>query len=84
MTKMFNVNIDTDGLNANEAQEWVNELANVYADMEVSDPKISGNKISFKTGLSGMDDTNADDIRMKLDEYISMHEQFKVNNITIS
>jgi hypothetical protein len=84
MTKMFNVNIDAEGLNANEAQEWVNELANVYADMEVSDPKISGNKISFKTGLSGMDDTNAEDIRMKLDEYILMHEQFKVNNISVS
>ena len=81
---MFNVNIDAEGLNANEAQEWVNELANVYADMEVSDPKISGNKISFKTGLSGMDDTNAEDIRMKLDEYILMHEQFKVNNISVS
>ena len=39
MTKMFNVNIDTEGLDANEAQEWVNELANVYADMEVADPK---------------------------------------------
>lgn len=81
---MFNVNIDTDGLNADEAKEWVNELANVYADMEVSDPKISGNKISFMTGLSGMDDTNADDIRMKLDEYILMHEQFKVNNISVT
>ena len=84
MTKMFNVNIDTDGVNENEGQEWVNELANVYADMEVEDPKVSGNKISFKTGLSGMDDTNADDIRMKLDEYIMMHEQFKVNNISVS
>ena len=84
MTKMFNVNIDTDGVNENEGQEWVNELANVYADMEVEDPKVSGNKISFKTGLSGMDDTNADDIRMKIDEYILMHDLFKVNNISVS
>ena len=81
---MFNVNIDTDGVNENEGQEWVNELANVYADMEVEDPKVSGNKISFKTGLSGMDDTNADDIRMKIDEYILMHDLFKVNNISVS
>ena len=84
MTKMFNVNIDTEGVDANEAQEWVNELANVYADMEVADPNISGNRISFKTGLSGMDDTNADDIRMKLDEYILMHDLFKVTNISVS
>ncbi len=81
---MFNVNIDTEGLNESEAHEWINELANVYADMEVSEPNISGNKISFKTGMSGMDDTNADDIRMKLDEYILMHDLFKVKNISVS
>ena len=52
--------------------------------MEVADPNISGKKISFKTGLSGMDDTNADDIRMKLDEYILMHDLFKVTNISVS
>lgn len=81
---MFNVNIDTEGFDANEAKEWVNELANVYADMEVSDVNVSGNKISFKSGLSSMDDTTTDDIRMKLDEYIAMQELFKVKNIAIS
>ncbi len=81
---MFNVNIDTEGFDANEAKEWVNELANVYADMEVTDVNVSGNNISFKSGLSSMDDTTADDIRMKLDEYIAMQELFKVKNIAIS
>ncbi len=81
---MFNVNIDTEGFDANEAKEWVNELANVYADMEVSDVNVSGNNISFKSGLSSMDDTTADDIKMKLDEYIAMQELFKVKNIAIS
>ena len=42
---------------SNGAQEWVNELVNVYADMEVEDVNVSGNKISFKAGSSGMDDT---------------------------
>lgn len=84
MTKMFNVNIDTEGFDANEAREWVNELANVYADMEVSDVNISGNQINFKAGFSGMDDTTSDDIRMKLDEYITMHEMFRVKNISVS
>lgn len=81
---MFNVNIDTEGFDSNEAQEWVNEMANVYADMEVSDVNISGNKISFKAGFSGMDDTTEDDIRMKLDEYMTMHELFQVKNISVS
>ena len=81
---MFNVNIEAEGFDTNEAQEWVNEMGNVYADMEVSDVNISGNKISFKTGFSGMDDTTADDIRMKLDEYLTMNDAFKVTNISVS
>lgn len=81
---MFNVNIDADGFDTNEAQEWVNEMANVYADMEVSDVNVSGNKISFKAGFSGMDDTTEDDIRMKLDEYMTMHELFQAKNISVT
>lgn len=83
-TKMFKVTINTEGYDYNEAQEWVNELANTNDDLEVSDIHFIDSKIIFKAGLSGIDDTNADDIRMKLDEYIMMHEQFKVNNISVS
>jgi hypothetical protein len=83
MTKMLNVNIDTNGIDQQEAQDWVTELANVYADMEIDDIKVSGNNISFKAGLSGMEDTESDDVRMKLDEYLSMNEAFEVKNISI-
>ena len=84
MTKMLTVNIETAGVDSNEAQEWVNELANVYADMEVEDVNVSGNKISFKAGYSGMDDTEPDDIRMKLEEYLTMNEAFEVKNLSVS
>jgi hypothetical protein len=83
MTKMLNVNIDTNGIDQQEAQDWVSELANVYADMEIDDIKVSGNNISFKAGLSGMEDTESDDVRMKLDEYLSMNEAFEVKNISV-
>ena len=83
MTKMLNVNIETSGIDATEAKEWVNELANVYADMQVSDVNVSGNKISFKAGFSGMDDTEPDDIKMKLDEYLTMNETFKAKSINV-
>jgi hypothetical protein len=59
-------------------------MGNVYADMEVSDVNVSGNKISFKGGFSGMDDTTEDDIRMKLDEYLTMHELFQPKNHQIT
>ena len=83
MTKMLNVNIDTNGIEQQEAQDWVTELANVYADMEIEDVKVSGNNISFKAGLSGMDDTEPDDVKMKIEEYLSMNEAFETKNISI-
>jgi hypothetical protein len=83
MTKMLTVNIDTSGVDSTEAQEWVNELGNVYADMEVEDVNISGNKISFKAGFSGMDDTEPDDIRMKIEEYLTMNEAFEVKDLSV-
>ena len=83
MTKMLSVNIDTSGVDSGEAQEWVNELANVYADMEIEDVNVSGNKISFKAGFSGMDDTEPDDIKMKIEEYMNMNEPFQVKDLSI-
>lgn len=83
MTKMLNVNIDTSGVDANEAKEWVNELANVYADMEIQEVNVSGSKISFKAGFQGMDDTEPDDIKMKIDEYLTMNEAFSAKNVSV-
>jgi hypothetical protein len=83
MTKMLSVNINTSGVDSGEAQEWVNELANVYADMEIEDVNVSGNKISFKAGFSGMDDTEPDDIKMKVEEYLTMNEAFQVKDLSV-
>jgi hypothetical protein len=80
---MYNVTIETTGVDSAEAKEWANELANVYADMAVSDVNVSGSKISFKAGMTGMDDTEPDDIKMKLDEYATMHEAFSIKKIDI-
>ena len=79
---MIQVNLETEGINKDEAQEWVHEIANVYADMEISDVNISGNKVSFQAGLSGMDDTTSEDIRQKIDEYIAMNETLQIKNIS--
>ena len=83
MTKMLNVNIDTSGVDVNEAKEWVNELANVYADMQIDDVNVSGNKVSFKAGLQGMEDTEADDIKTKIEEYLTMNEAFQAKSINV-
>jgi hypothetical protein len=83
MTKMLTVNIDTSGVDQSEGTEWVNEMANVYADMEIEDVKVSGNKISFKAGFSGMDDTDPDDVKMKVEEYLTMNEAFQANDVSV-
>lgn len=83
MTKMLNVTIDTSGVDKKEAEDWVNELANVYADMEIEDVNVSGNKISFKAGFAGMDDAEPDDVKMKIEEYLTMNEAFKATNVSV-
>lgn len=84
MTKLLTVNIETSGIGESEAKEWVTELTNVYADMEIEDISVSGGKISFRAGLSGMEDTSPDDIKMKIDEYLTMNEAFEAKNVSIS
>jgi hypothetical protein len=80
---MLNVTIDTNGVNQEEASAWAQELANVYADMEIDNIKVSGNKISFSAGFSGMDDTQPDDIKMRLDEYLTMNEAFQTKSVNV-
>ena len=83
MAKMLNVEIETSGVDTNEAREWVNELANVYADMQIEDVNVSGNKISFKAGFQGMDDTDPEDIKTKIEEYLTMNEAYQANKINV-
>jgi hypothetical protein len=80
---MLNVNIETSGVDENEAKEWANELANVYAYMQIDEINVSGNKVSFKAGLQGMDDTEPDDIKTKIEEYLTMNEAFEAKSINV-
>jgi hypothetical protein len=81
---MCKVAIETNGLNQDEGKAWVDELANIYADMEIENVSVSGNKITFDAGFSGMDDTKPDDIKMRLDEYLTMNEAFQTKSINVS
>jgi len=81
---MCKVSIDTNGVNQDEGKAWVDELGNIYADMEIDNVSVSGNKISFSAGFSGMDDTQPDDIKMRLDEYLTMNEAFQTKSINVT
>ena len=81
---MCKVAIEANGLNQEEGKAWVDELANIYADMEIENVSVSGKKITFDAGFSGMDDTQPDDIKMRLDEYLTMNEAFQTKSIKVS
>ena len=81
---MCKVAIEANGINQDEGKAWVDELANIYADMEIENVSVSGNKITFDAGFSGMDDTQPDDIKMRLDEYLTMNEAFQTKSIKVS
>ena len=81
---MMTVTIYTAGIDAYEAQEWVNELTNINSDMETEDVNVSGNNVSFKVGFSGMDDIDPRDIATRIEEYLRTNEAFKATNISIS
>ena len=81
---MCKVSIEANGLNQEQGKAWVDELANIYADMEIENVSVSGNKITFDAGFSGMDDTQPDDIKMRLDEYLTMNEAFQTKSIKVS
>jgi hypothetical protein len=51
--------------------------------MQIDDVNVSGNKVSFKAGFQGMEDTEPDDIKLKVEEYLTMNEAFQANNINV-
>ncbi len=83
MTKLIQVNIDAKEVGKDKAQEWVHEITDVCTDMEISDVNVTGKKISFQTGLLGMDDiTVFANIGQKIDEYVSMAKVFWIKDIS--
>jgi hypothetical protein len=48
--------------------------------MEIEDVDVSGRKISFKAGFTGMD-TKPEDVKTRIDEYFTMNEAFQVKNV---
>lgn len=84
MTKMMKVEIDAESVNTGQAKYWVEEIANQYADLVVDNVNISGNKVAFNIGSPSMDDLTPDDIKFRLEEYLTMNEQpFKLKNLKV-
>lgn len=80
------VTLEVEGVSDNDAtRAFVEELANQYADLSVSNINIGSNQITFEVTAQGMEDTSADDIKIRVDEYLSMNvPPFNVKNVSVS
>ena len=56
-----------------ETRYWINELTNQYADLVVTNVEIKPDRITFNIGSPSMDDLTADDIKFRIDEYLTMN-----------
>lgn len=67
-----------------ETEYWINELANQYADFVVENVKISPDKITFEIGSPSMTDLTAQDIKFRIDEYLTMNiAPFEVRQVRV-
>ena len=85
MTKMHKVELDVENVKSDQAKYWVDELANQYADLVVENVNIGGNKVSFSVGSPSMDDLSAEDVKFRIEEYLTMNEQpFKFKSLHVA
>lgn len=85
MAKSLKVEIDAVVSNTNAAKEFVEELANQYADLSVSNINISNNRVVFNIESPGMDDITTADIKFRIDEFVSMNvPPFTIKKINVS
>src|SRR5438093_164975 len=69
-----------DPMSAEQSAKFQKELIQYWGFGDIS---LSGNKIAFKAGFAGMDDTEADDVKMKIEEYLTMNEAFNASNLSV-
>ncbi len=83
--KPLKVEWEVAGVKKEEAEYYVNEITNQYADLVVKNANIGTNKISFEIGSPSMDDVTADDITQRLKEFLEMNvPPFEYKNMKVN
>ncbi|MFQ5969766.1 MAG: hypothetical protein ACE5J2_04655 [Nitrososphaerales archaeon] len=78
------VELQVSNVKVAETEYWINELTNQYADFVVENVKISPDKISFEIGSPSMSDLTAQDIKFRIDEYLTMNiTPFQVKQVRV-
>jgi len=71
--KPLKVEWEVSDVNTKEAEYYVNEITNQYADLVIQNANIGANKISFEIGSPSMDDLTVEDITQRLKEFLEMN-----------
>ena len=83
--KPLRVEMDVSDVKTDEVKYFVNEIANQYADLVLSNVNITSDKITFDIGSPSMEDLTTKDIKFRIEEYLTMNEQpFKLKNLTVA
>ncbi len=71
--KPLKVEWEVSDVKTEEAEYYVNEITNQYADLVIQNANIGANKISFEIGSPSMDDLTVEDIAQRLKEFLEMN-----------
>ena len=82
--KPLKVEWEVSDVKTEEAEYYVNEITNQYADLVIQNANIGANKISFEIGSPSMDDLTVEDIAQRLKEFLEMNvPPFKCKNTKV-
>ena len=82
--KPLKVEWEVSDVKTDEAEYYVNEITNQYADLVIQNANIGANKISFEIGSPSMDDITVEDITQRLKEFLEMNvPPFKYKDMTV-
>lgn len=71
--KPMKVEMKVSNVNKDRVHYWVNEIANQYADLVVTNVSTGSDKVSFEIGSPSISDLTADDIKFRIEEYLTMN-----------
>jgi hypothetical protein len=71
--KPVKVEMKVANTNKDQVHYWVNEIANQYADLVITNVNTGSDNISFDIGSPSMEDLTAQDIKFRIEEYLTMN-----------
>jgi DNA phosphorothioation-dependent restriction protein DptG len=71
--KPIKVEMKVSNVNKDQVNYWINEIANQYADLVVTNVNTGSDRIAFDIGSPSMSDLTAEDIKYRMEEYLTMN-----------